>query len=119
MVKRGLFVVLAVLVAGVAAAQFGRALPPPEMAKLSEQLGLHVSYRGGPPAVGDKVEGKVADPSKLSKAGIPGTAKGDGVVLTFTGNAEWTLELKKQQRKVPLQFREGKWKVKPEPKASQ
>lgn len=114
MVKRGLFVVMALLVAVVSTAQFGRALPPPELTKLSEQLGLEVTYRGGQPAVGDTVEGKVADPLKLGKAGIAGAAKGDAVVLTFAGAGEWTLELVKQKREVPLQFREGKWKLKPE-----
>lgn len=119
MVKRSVLVVVAVLAAAVSSAQFGRPLPPPEMAKLSEQLGLEVVYRGGRPAVGDTVEGKVVDPAKLGKAGIPGTAKGDAVVLTFSGDGEWTLELEKQKREVPLLYREGKWKVKPlEPAAA-
>jgi len=119
MVKRAAFVVAVVLAATVASAQFGRPLPPPEMTKLSEQLGLEVTYRGGRPAVGDTVEGKVVDPAKLGKAGVAGAAKGDSVVLTFAGNGEWTLDLKKQKREVPLLFREGKWKVKPaEPAAA-
>jgi hypothetical protein len=114
--KHGFVVVLALLVASVAAAQFGRSLPPPELAKLGEQLGLEVAFRGGPPKAGDEVKGHVADPAKLARAGVGGAVKGDAVVLTFAGGKDWDLTLVKSKAKVKLHFQEGKWKVKPESK---